>query len=68
MATDYDRLKQAALNPFSTSPALGAAELALGHEPDTIANGAWWMCEGCCDPGPDEFPEVASAPAAGPAE
>lgn len=59
----FERLQALALDPFAqqrTRPlddVLIDAQRALAAGPSQVANGPWAQCEGCCDPGPDEFPE-----------
>jgi hypothetical protein len=63
MNQDYEFLKAVALDPFARNRALhtrGAirAGASCPADPSVIANGPWAEAECCCDPGPDEFPEV----------
>jgi hypothetical protein len=62
MHHDFELLKALALDPFSCHRALRAGHaahvMASCNDPSTIANGAWSLAECCCDPGPDQFPEM----------
>jgi hypothetical protein len=58
MNAHIDLLRSAALDPFCVAPVhVGPMPDIDAAGPEAVANGTWWMCEGCCDPGPDEFPE-----------
>lgn len=63
----FEELKAMALDPFSQQLVLrrvGPRKLAAHdagaspHAAQVIANGPWAQSECCCDPGPDEFPEI----------
>jgi hypothetical protein len=63
MTYDFEYLKAMAFDPFARSRALAARQglaLEARAEEDArlIANGDWSEADCCCDPGPDEFPEV----------
>jgi hypothetical protein len=74
MNYDFDYMKSIALDPFAqhamrasrSAQREGQTWIAVALAPDVarrIANGAWSEAECCCDPGPDEFPEL-EAPSA----
>lgn len=65
MNHDFQLMKTIALDPFARDaiPAVPPAmrEWRASLNPDVvcqIANGPWSEAECCCDPGPDEFPEI----------
>ena len=74
MNHDFEYLKSIALDPFGQRLALRARhavdDLSTAGavlDPVTaqqIANGTWSEAECCCDPGPDDFPELEAAPTA----
>jgi hypothetical protein len=69
MRSQFEYLKSMAFDPFSRHLALrsplpfdietpGAGALIGPASAHAIAGGPWSQSECCCDPGPDEFPEL----------
>jgi hypothetical protein len=65
MKESFEQMKALAFDPFAAlaaAPAARAGRATFDAEhARAIANGAWAECEGCCDPGPDRFPEDVRA-------